>query len=352
MKKAIKNVRLYGTLTDITVEDGKIVSIGKTDIPGEDFGGNKIYPGLIDIHAHGYIGYDTMEGHLYEMSEWLLSKGTTAWYPTTMTMSRESIKRATEIDISKIGGASVLGFHMEGPFINAAYKGAQNGEFITPPDLSFLLECKNIKMVTIAPELEGSVDFIKNSPAIVSLGHTAADYDTAKAAFDAGAKCLTHTFNAMPPFLHRAPGPIGAGADTEGVYAQIISDGKHTHPATVRMLVKLFGEDRVIIISDAMRATGLSDGEYEFGGQKITVTEGFARTEGGNLAGSTSTLFECVRTAISFGISEESAVRMASENPARLMGLNKGVIAEGYDADFLIVDDDFNLVKAIARGEI
>ncbi|MBQ8302682.1 MAG: N-acetylglucosamine-6-phosphate deacetylase [Clostridia bacterium] len=350
--KAIKNVRLFGELTDICIDDGVILSVGKTDLPGEDFGGNKIYPGLIDIHAHGYIGYDTMEGHIDEMSRWLLSRGTTSWYPTTMTMSRSDILRATEVDISKIGGASVLGFHMEGPFINPDYKGAQNGEFITPPDLSLVSECKNVKIVTIAPELEGSLEFIKNCPAIVSLGHTAADYDTAKAAFDAGAKCLTHTFNAMPPFLHRAPGPIGAGADSEGAYAQLISDGKHTHPSTVRMLVKLFGEGRVILISDAMRATGLSDGEYDFGGQKITVTDGYARTDGGNLAGSTSTLFDCVRSAISFGISEEAAVKMASENPARLMGLNKGKIAEGYDADFIIVDDCFNLVKAIARGEV
>ena len=349
--KIIKNVRLFGTLTDITVDNGVIKSIGKTDLSGTDFGGNKIYPGLIDIHSHGCIGYDTMEGGLEDMSRWLLSRGTTSWYPTTMTMSREDIISATRIDISKIGGASVLGFHMEGPFINPEYKGAQNGEFITPPDLSLLSECENIKIVTIAPELAGSVEFIKNSPAVVSLGHTAADYDVAKAAFDAGAKCLTHTFNAMPPFLHRAPGPIGAGADTEGVYAQLISDGRHTHPSSVRMLVKLFGEDRVILISDSMRATGFSDGEYEFGGQKITVKEGFARTEGGNLAGSTSTLFDCVRSAISFGIDEEAAVKMASENPARLMGLNKGKIAEGYDADFIIVDDEFNLVKAIARGE-
>ena len=207
-------------------------------------------------------------------------------------------------------------------------------------------------MVSIAPELPGSRTFIENCPAVVSIGHTDCDYDTALGAMRVGAKCLTHTFNAMNGIHHRMPGPIGAASDTEGVYCQLITDGKHIHEASIRMLVKIMGEDRIIIISDSMRATGLGDGEYEFGGQRITVESGYARTEGGNLAGSTSTLFECVKKMISFGFSAESAVKMASENPARLMGLNKGKIEVGYDAEFIIVDDDFNLIRAITRGEI
>lgn len=350
--KILKNVRLRGEITDIAIRDGRIASIGKTDEGGIDFEGNKIYPGLIDIHIHGCIGYDTMEGGLSEMSDWLLSRGTTCWYPTTMTMPREKIVWATSQKTDFGHGASIEGFHLEGPFINPKYKGAMNEKFITPPDLSLLCDCPMIKIVTVAPETEGAMEFIKNSPALVSLGHTDADYDTAISAFKAGAKCLTHTFNAMPPLLHKAPGPIGAAVDTEGVYAQLITDGKHIHPSAVRALVKLLSDDRVIIISDAMRATGLDDGVYSFGGQPITVTDGYARTESGALAGSTSTLFDCVKAAISFGIPEESAVKMATLNPARLMGLNKGVIKEGYDADFIIVDDNFNLIKAIARAEI
>ena len=348
--KAIKNIMLNGVLTDITVDDGKIVGIGKTDVPGVDFGGKKIYPGLIDIHIHGCIGFDTMEGHLEEMSEWLLSNGTTTWYPTTMSMSEEDIIKATSENIST-KGASIPGFHMEGPFINKKYKGAMNEKFIIPPSMELFSKCKNIKRITLAPEIEGSLEFIKNCPAEVSVGHTDADYDTVKAAFEAGAMSITHTFNVMPGIHHRAPGPIGAGSDTPHIFGELICDGKHIHPSAVRMLIKIYGTDRIILISDSMRAAGLGDGEYEFGGQTMIVKNATALTQGGNLAGSTATLLECVRCAISFGIKEEDAVRMASENPAKLMKLNKGKIEIGYDADFIIVDEEFNLVKAIARGE-
>jgi N-acetylglucosamine-6-phosphate deacetylase len=155
----------------------------------------------------------------------------------------------------------------------------------------------------------------------------------------------------MPPIHHRNPGPIAAGADDGRVYAQLICDGKHIHPSAVKMLIKIFGTDRVILVSDSMCSTGLPDGEYMFGGQKMIVKDRTARTLAGNLAGSTSSLFDCVKMAIFFGIPEEDAVKMASDNPARSMGLNKGKIEVGYDADFIIVDDDFNLVKAIVRGE-
>ncbi len=349
--KILKNVRLHGELTDITVENGKIAAIGKTDAEGADMGGHRIYPGLIDIHNHGCIGYDTMEGHLPEMADYQLANGTTTWYPTTMTMSREDIIKATNADISFGHGANIPGFHMEGPFINKKYKGAQNEEYILNPDMELFRACKNIKRVTLAPEASGSTEFIKECPAQISLGHTDADYNTALEAFRAGASSLTHTYNVMPGIHHRAPGPIGAGSDSPNAYAELICDGLHIHGSAVRMLIKIFGEDRVILVSDSMRATGLGDGEYSFGGQPITVKDGKALTETGNLAGSTATLIHCVRVAISFGIPEERAVKMATENPARLMGLNKGKIEVGYDADFIIVDDAFNLVRAIARGE-
>ncbi len=349
--KILKNVSLCGNITDISVENGKIVAIGKTNKDGRDFGGLKIYPGLIDIHNHGCIGYDTMEGHLEEMADWQLKNGTTTWYPTTMTMSEEDIIAATNADINFGHGSNIPGFHMEGPFINRKYKGAQNEAYIKVPSMELFNKCKNIKHVTIAPETEGSIEFIKECPAIVSIGHTDADFDTCIRAFEAGAKKLTHTYNVMPGIHHRSPGPIGAASEFDGVYAELISDGKHVHKAAVKMLVKIIGKERIILISDSMRATGLGDGEYSFGGQKITVKDGTALTETGNLAGSTSTLFECVKTAISFGIKEEDAVMMASENPAKLMNLNKGKIEVGYDADFIIVDNEFNLKQSIARGE-
>lgn len=348
--KVIKNVRLNGELTDITTDGGRIVAIGKTDAPGTDFGGNKIYPGLIDIHSHGTHGYDTMTGGLGEMADWELAHGVTTWYPTTMTMSLEDIIKATDVDLNLGHGANIPGFHMEGPFINVKYKGAQNAAYIVPPSMEFFNKVKNIKIVTVAPETEGALDFIRQCPAVVAIGHTECDYDLAVEAIKAGAKSLTHTYNVMPGIHHRAPGPIGAGFDC-GAYAQLITDGIHIHPSAVRMLIKMYGPERVTIISDSMQATGMDDGPYIFGGQPITVKDGVARTEGGNLAGSTTCLFDCVKRVIEMGIPEEDAVRMASATPAELMGLNKGKIEVGYDADFIIVDDGFNLVRAIARGE-
>lgn len=349
--KLIKNVSLYGKICDIAVEDGRIAAIGEGLVgEGVDFGGAKIYPGLIDVHSHGAVGVDTMDCDLAPIARYELESGITTWYPTTMTMSEEDIVNATSQPLEIEGGANIPGFHMEGPFINYNCKGAQNGEYVIPPSKELWNKCKNLKMVTVAPEVEGAIEFIKECPAVVSIGHTEADYDLTCLAIDAGATCLTHTFNVMPSIHHRAPGPIPAGAD-KGIYAQIICDGIHIHPSVVRMLIKLYGTDRVVFISDSMRACGLPDGKYDLGGLITIVKDGVARIEAGNLAGSTTNLFECVRRAISFGIPEEDAVKMASETPAKLMGLNKGKIEVGYDADFIIVDEDFNLIRAIARGE-
>lgn len=352
--KIIKNVRLRGELVSIAVENGKIKEIIKGecnfDAPGVDFGGAKIYPGLIDVHSHGAIGLDTMDGALNELGRYYLENGTTTWYPTTMTMSTEDIISALLAEYDG-KGANIPGFHLEGPFINPDFCGAQDPKYASALDLDHFAKFSNVKMVTIAPELEGAEEFIRGCGAVVSIGHSSADYDTAMRAFEAGATCLTHTFNRMAPIHHRKPGPIPAGADA-GAYAQLICDGIHTHPSIVRMLVALYGDERVVLISDSMSGAGLSDGEYTLGGQAVTVKDGVATISNGDIAGSTVTLLECVRRAISFGIPEESAVKMASENPARLMGLNKGKIEVGYDADFIIVDNDFGLVRAIARGEI
>jgi N-acetylglucosamine-6-phosphate deacetylase len=350
--KYIRNAMINGTLTDIGVEDGKIAFIGKCDKEGLDLGGMRLYPGLIDIHSHGCNGVDTMDdAPLDAMARFQLEHGTTTWYPTTMTMPLGLIATATHKNTKIAGGANIPGFHLEGPFINPKFKGAQNPDHIFAPKAELIEQCEKVAMITIAPELPGSRRLIESTDAIVSLGHSDADYDTAKGAFSAGVRCLTHTCNAMNGIHHRAPGPIIAAAETDGVYAQVISDGLHIHPATVRMLITLFGDERIILISDSMAATGCSDGEYDFGGMPIIVKDGVARTAEGNLAGSTTTLFGCVKKLISFGIEPERAVKMATENPARLMGLNKGSIEIGYDADFIIVDDDFNLVRAIARGE-
>lgn len=350
--KILKNLTHKGNTVDIAIDEGKIVEIGHIDRDGIDFGCAKVYPGLIDTHSHGCIGRDTMDADLAEMSAYYLKNGTTTWYPTTMTVGEDDIVRATSIDITKVGGANIPGFHLEGPFINAKYKGAQNEKYVIAPTMELIKKCKNVKKITLAPESEGAIDFIRECPAVCSIGHSTCDYDTAVSAFRAGAKCLTHTYNCMSPLHHRAPGPIPAGAEC-GAYAELICDGIHVHPAMVRLLIKLYGTDRVVLISDSVRPAGLEDGIYELGGLDIKVQNGVARTMDGNLAGSTATLLYCVKQAIAFGIPEEEAVKMATENPARLMGLDsKGKLEVGYDADLIIVDDSFNLVKVIVRGEI
>ncbi len=348
-KLVLKNCMIQGDITDIIIKDGIIESIGKTELSGIDIAGNSVFPGLFDIHTHGVVGHDTMDADsLKEMSEYLLSCGTTSWLPTTMTMDFESISNAVNSPLPKTG-ANILGFHAEGPYIAKKYKGAQNEKFIKNPDISEFLKLPNIKMVTIAPELPGSIEFIKNCPAVVSLGHTDCSYTDAAKALDAGANCLTHTFNAMPPLHHREPAAIGAAFD-KNAYIQVICDGLHIHPAVIRMLYKLFGKERMILISDSMRATGLSDGTYEFGGQEINVKNGVARTLDGAIAGSTSTLMECVKKAIEFGIPKEDAFFMASATPSELMKVNKGHIAPGYDADLIVVDDNLNITKTILGG--
>lgn len=346
----LKNALLGDRTADILCRDGRIAAIGEGFTAGQeiDAGGNRVYPGLVDIHAHGCAGYDTMEGGLAEMALCEAAHGTTTWYPTTMTMPMEQIRAATETIPEVPGGARILGFHAEGPYIDEKRRGAQNAAYIRRPDMAEFSTLKNIKMVTVAPETEGACDFIRHCPAVVSLGHTSCTYDEAIAAIDAGARCLTHTFNAMPGLHHREPSLIGAGFERQ-VYAQLICDGRHVHRAAVLALYRLFGVDRMILISDSMRATGMGDGQYDFGGQLITVTDGYARTPDGALAGSTSFLFDCVRTAIAFGIPADDAFAMASRTPAALMGIPAGRIEVGCFADFVIVDEEYRLLKTV-RG--
>ncbi len=347
-----KNACINGTLTDIEVEDGKIKYIGKLDADGYDLCGNNVYAGLCDIHTHGAIGYDTMDGSgLPEMSHYLAKNGITSWLPTTMTMEMDTIKAVVNADISQTCGAEILGFHMEGPYISPKHKGAQNEKFIKCPDILEFGTLKNIKKVTVAPELDGSMEFIKACDSVVSLGHTDADYECASDAFINGAKCLTHTFNAMLPLHHRNPGPIGAAIDNDG-YVEVICDGLHIHKSVIKMLYRTFGADRMILISDSMRATGLADGEYEFGGQTITVENSVARTREGAIAGSTTNLMGCVRKAVEFGIPESDAFKMASQTPATLIGVNKGRLEVGYDADFVVVDKKLDVICTVIAGEI
>lgn len=345
-----KNLIFNKEIVDIISENGKIIKIGKTDLPGADFSGCTVRPGLVEIHSHGAAGYDTMDASIEELSVFQAKNGVTAFYPTTMTESFERIKNVCDTDITNVTGAKVLGFHLEGPYISVKHKGAQNEKYIKTPDIDEFKLFKNVKLVTVAPEAENAFGFIKNCAAKVCIGHSDADYDTAVKAIECGAGCLTHTFNAMTPLHHRNPGIIGAAADRR-IYVQVICDGLHIHPAIIRMLYKLFGSERMILISDSMRAAKLSDGKYEFGGQEVFVQNGVAKTVDGAIAGSTTTLFECVKHAIEFGIPEEEAYKMASQTPAEYMEINKGKIQEGYDCDLLILNPDGTIRTVIIEGK-
>ena len=355
MSKTIyKNALIDGNLTDITVENGKIISLDKTDACGIDLNGKKTFAGLIDIHTHGCIGLDVTENaeDLEKIAVYQAENGTTSFYPTTVTDTEEKMLNAVSQNTENFKGANILGFHMEGPYISPERPGALNPDYILKPDLDGFKKYPNVKIVTVAPEVEGVGDFIKKCNTLVCLGHSIGNYESACDAADAGAKCLTHTFNAMPPLLHREPALIGAALDKD-MYAQVISDGIHIHPSAVRALYKMFGKNRMILISDSVQATGIEDGEYVFGGVPVVLKDGIVRTkESGALAGSTSNLLTCVKCAISFGIPEKDAFEMASKTPAEMMNLNKGKLEVGYDADFITVDDEYNICNVIIDGEI
>ncbi len=351
----LKNANLHGYTTDIQIENGIIVAIGNIQASDNviDLKGNDVFPGLMDIHTHGCVGIDTMDyDGLETMSLYQAEHGITSWLPTTMTVDFPAIQRVTNREISQIKGAEVLGFHAEGPYVNKKYKGAQNEAFIKNPNFDEFSQLENIKMVTIAPELSGSMEFIQRCNAAVAIGHTDADYETGIKAFHAGAKCLTHTFNAMPPFHHRNPSVIGAAITCDG-FVQVICDGLHLHQSVVTALYRIFGKERMVLISDSMRATGMDDGDYEFGGQTITVKNKVARTQEGAIAGSTTNLFACVKQAIAFGIPKADAFYMASATPAKLIGESqKGKLAVGFDADIIAVNQDGNLLFSMVKGSV
>ncbi len=333
-----------------------------------DAEGNYVIPGLTDIHFHGCMGSDCCDGTVeafQTIARYELSQGITSITPATMTMSEEvlsSICRAAKTyrDSADENAADFCGLYMEGPFINAAKKGAQNEKYITPADTAMLnrlqdLSDNMLRTVAIAPETAGAMDFIReNSSRVnISIAHTAADYDTAKEAIACGASQLTHTYNAMPPFTHRAPGPIGAAADDADCRAELICDGIHIHPAVVRTTFKIFGDDRIILISDSMRAAGLEDGQYDLGGQNVTVKGNLAVLKDGTIAGSVTNLMDCVRTAVrDMNIPLASAVKCAAVNPAKAVGIYDayGSLAPGKYANIVILDKNLEIKTVIHHG--
>ena len=360
MKKIIyKNCKVNGIITDIEVTGGKFTKIGKTDEEGIDLGGKDVFPGLIDIHCHGANGYsiygveDSMlDDGLRNVSIYYAKNGITTWYPTTASPA-DKLGYLLSLDFDSYPGANIAGLHLEGPYISPKKAGAINPDYMRLPNAKDFESYEKIKYITVAPELDGAIDYIKEMAGKVriSIGHTNADYNTAIEAIEAGASCLNHTFNAMPPLHHRDAGPIGA-AISKDIYAEAICDVIHLHPSVIKMLYRTFGKERMIMISDTVSGAGLPDSDFVVSGKRRIIKDGVIRNEAGALAGSWCHLFEDVRRAISFGIPREDAYYMASTTPAIYMGLNKGRIEIGYDADFIVVTEDNELITTVIGGEI
>ena len=360
----IKNAIVYGAdfcaaEADIEIENGKIKRIGKTEESGEDFSGCVILPGFIDIHIHGCNMADATDGKpdsAAAMSRWLATKGVTSFCPTTMTLPPQTLKECFSYIKNTMGneeGAYIHGINMEGPFISPEKKGAQAEEHILEPDFDLFIKLNDIcpvRLVDIAPEQPGADEFIEKVSKIctVSAAHTAANYAQAKAGFEKGITHATHLFNAMNGLGSREPGTVGAVFDSDNVRAELICDGIHICPATLRIAFKLLGEDRTVVISDAMMAAGLSEGEYTLGGQRVIKTDA-ARLPDGTLAGSCTNLFDEFRNLLSFGIPLMQAIKSVTINPAKAIGADKitGSIEEGKNADLVILSSDFQQIKAV-----
>ncbi len=349
----IYNALIGDKLKSVNIENGIIKSIGENTENGDiNAEGNRLIPGLIDVHTHGCVGLDTMDADFAPMCKFYAEHGTTSFLPTTMTMGYDDLEKVTNAD-TELDGANILGFHFEGPYISEKYKGAQNEKHIKNPSVEDFARFKNVKMITVAPERPNAMEFIKSvtPDCVVALGHTDCDYETAIKAIENGANCLTHTYNAMPPLHHRNAGPIGAAFEKQ-IYAQIICDGFHICKPVILATYKMFGPDRMVLISDSIRSAGLPDGEYESGGLKVFLKDGIAKLIDGTIAGSSATLLQCVKTAVDFGIPFDDAVKMASETPANMLGIKKGKIEAGYDADLLVIDNELNLKTVIIGGKI
>lgn len=361
----------------IAIEQGRIAFISELD-PGRrvhgadqiDLEGLTVYPGFIDVHIHGAVGVDTMAASaadLAHVAQFLATQGVTGWLPTLVPGPLEDYVRSTKaIDYAMQShlGARILGVHYEGPFVNSAKCGALRTEYFRTysrikdlDDLPVFVYKAARHMMTVAPEIEGGIELVRELNArgwVVSIGHTEANFDLLDRAFDAGARHMTHFMNAMAPLHHRAPGPIAWGLARDDVTCDMIADGIHLDLDMLRVLMKFKGPDGLSLISDAISAAGLPDGEYEMWEEKITVKNGRTSNSRGVIAGSVITMFEAVRVMQALGVSEINLAKLSATNPARLLGIEEdcGSIEEGKRADLVALDAGGKLRLTIVGGRL
>lgn len=370
MKKIIgaSVVTPEGVVKGDVIYNEKIIGVGSASADADEVinaEGDYLIPGLIDLHIHGYLGTDVTDADseaLEMISRGILKNGVTAYLPTAMTASYETLENIFSVirgamkELPK-DCAEVLGVHSEGPFINASKKGAQPEEHIKAPDAEFVKKHKDvIKLITLAPETDKDFSAIKcicaDTDAIVSMGHTAMDYDTAMRSIDAGVRHATHLFNAMTPITHREPGAAGAALFSDKVSCELICDEFHVNPALFAPVFKMKGK-KLNLITDCMRAGGLADGEYDLGGQNVTVKGIQCRLADGTIAGSVLTLNKAVYNISKHGVPLHEAVNAATLYPAMTLGIEneRGAIRVGLKADMVICDKEMNVKQVIKDGE-
>ena len=371
-----KNARIYCSDFQFRngafeVVNGKFASVLPECVPEDaiDLQGATVIPGLVEVHSHGCAGADFSDGDyegLKAMARQYAAWGVTSFAPASMTLPYDVLEKAfataKQLAEENIEGLSVLrGIQMEGPYFSYKKRGAQNADYLKEPDFEGFKALQEgcgglIRIVDIAPELPGAVEFVEKAKELctVSIAHTDSDYDHAKAAIDAGVTHLTHLYNAMPAIHHRTPGVIPAAVENENVQAEIIADGYHIHPASVRLAFTMF-KNRMILVSDSGRCAGKEEGyQFDLGGQMAEIRGGVAKLVGTDtIACSASNMWACLTNVLSWGIPEEEAVRAATYNPAKAIGASDvvGSIAEGMVADFIVCNADYTGRRVFLAGK-
>jgi len=352
-------------IRNISILNGKFNDLSKVAVEEDseiyDAEGKIVCPGFIDIHTHGIGGYDNSklnEDEYNLMTDQYNKAGTTKFYPSFPTISSDDMLESLEIYKKK--SDEIPGIHLEGPYINFEKRGAQNPEFIQKPNANrfkneFSEYMDIISRITIAPEMDEDfsfTQFLVSQGIKVSFGHTTCDALTANKFFDITDSIATHMFNAMPSIHHRTPSITTVALNRDNVFCEIIPDLIHLHPEIIKLIFKIKGPEKTIVVSDSMLATGLPNGEYNFSGLHVTVGETGARLDSGNLAGSTITLAAGVKNLVSIGIKPEHALMSATSSPAKAMGIENmcGYIKKGYNADLLILEDDYSVSKVFLSG--